>query len=631
MSEARESTWLMMRLWQTPIRDMIRLRLSCRLDWRGVIAEASLPSEIKSLLTGLVRKTRLWRIEKTSIAHELVAHFEDAIAAGQDSAKAIERFGDWRKAAKLIRRATKRKRSYAWQAWRYSFWCAVVLIGVYTAMGLYYLTGSRNIAVDYAAIINEQAAAVPADERAWPVLRDALIAMGLVHTYVDPPAGEIDARQLVMDSTRPGDEHWPVASAFLADHAQSLDELRRAAGMPGLGYVAGYVMAAEDMPLFDPDRTVQEHRRAVERFEQEHADEPPMISWVLLPNLTSLRTSARVLSTDAFHAAETGDAQAAYDNLIAMLGLADHADEHNTLINQLVMISIRQIAFNTFSELMTAYPELLSRDQLIDLAHRIAAVRVHTTDFTGERHFMDDLIQHLYTDDGNGNGHLAVRQWQTLMTQIPDLGAEPYFATHEEPGLLPSVLSTAITPAATMIAADRKDLKTMVDRLYSLYEADHSVPMWRQPQSQAEAELFDLVDSSLLQRQRYALIAALMPALDGVRKASERYTASADGALAAIALELYRDDQGEYPDTLESLVPRYLPQVPIDRITGGPLNYTLKEGKPVLYSLGADHDDDSGTIPYDEHGNRERDVAAWIIREGATAIDGDWVVWPLHD
>ena len=630
MSEVRESTWLI-RLWQTPIRDMIRLRLSCRLDWRGVITEASLPSEVTSLLTRLIRKTRLWRIEKTSIAHELVAHFEDAIAAGQGPAQAIERFGDWGKAAKLIRRATKRKRSYAWQAWRYSFWCVVGLVGVYTAMGLYYLTGSRNIAVDYAALINAQAAAVPADECAWPVLRDALIAMKMTNGRIDMPAGEVNARELVLDSARPGDEHWPVASAFLIDHEQSLGEIRRAAGMPGLGYVAGYVMAEEDLPLFAPDRTAQEHQLELERFEQEYADTPPMVSMLLLQNLTSMRRSARILSVDVFRAAEVGDRQTAYADLIAMLGMADHSDEHNTLINQLVALSIRSRAFQTFSELMATYPELLSHEQLIDLAHRIASVHAHSVDFTGERYFMDDLIQHFYTDDGNGNGRLVAQDWQALIMQVPDLGAEPYVGTPENPGLLPSVLHTAITPAAIMIAADRKDLKAMTDRLFNLYQADASIPMWQQPESQAMTELLDLVEGSLLRKRRYLLIAVLMPALDAVREASERYTASADGALTAIALELYRDDQGEYPDTLESLVPRYLPELPIDRITGGPLNYTLKEGKPVLYSLGADRDDDKGTVAYDEYGNRERDIAAWMTNEGETTIDGDWVVWPLHD
>ncbi|MBX2852906.1 MAG: type II secretion system protein GspG [Phycisphaeraceae bacterium] len=630
MSESREPS-LLLRFWYTPIRDIIRWRVSCRLDWRRTIVQASIPDETKALLTKLVRRTRLWRMEKADIARELVAHFEDAIAAGQSGDEAVKRFGDWSKTAKLIRRATKRKRNLLWHAWRWAFWCVVALIGLYTAMGVYYFTGSRNIAVDYTVAMNVEAAAVPEDQRAWPVVRRAMLAMGYTQPPAEPAEGQPNVYSLISERARPGEDGWPVVTAFLNNHAGAMSDLRRAAGMPGLGFIAGYETDIADLPLFDPGKTLQEHESDARLLKAQYADEPPMVWMILLEHLTSLRSAGRVLSVDTFRALDAGDADTAYANLVAMLGIADHADEQNTLINQLVTISIRQLMYQTLSEALAAYPASFSSQQLAGLAHQIAAGRGYKPGFDGERAFMMDLIQHLYTDNGRGNGHLDARAWRRLASELSSFGGPGYFGISDEADFLPTVIGTAVSPAAVMVVADRKDMTAMVDRFYTLYEAEVSLPMWEHPESKAEAELSTLIEDSLYQRTRYFPIAWAMPALGAVRKVAERHTAYADGALTALALELYKADHGAYPDTLEALVPRYLPTMPIDRITGGPLNDTLKDGRPVLYSVGADRDDDNGTAAYDADGDREQDVIQWVIGEGHTAVDGDWVVWPLHD
>ena len=66
----------------TPFRDLIRGRITGRLDWRARLAAAGLPADVSALVTRVVRTTRLWRIERAAVADELVAHFADAIAAG---------------------------------------------------------------------------------------------------------------------------------------------------------------------------------------------------------------------------------------------------------------------------------------------------------------------------------------------------------------------------------------------------------------------------------------------------------------------------------------------------------------------------------------------------------------------
>ncbi|MEQ9066033.1 MAG: hypothetical protein RLO18_04885, partial [Gimesia chilikensis] len=62
-------------------------------------------------------------------------------------------------------------------------------------------------------------------------------------------------------------------------------------------------------------------------------------------------------------------------------------------------------------------------------------------------------------------------------------------------------------------------------------------------------------------------------------------------ALTLIAVELFHLEQGEFPATLQALVPGYLFEVPVDPGTGEPLGYEVREGRPVVeaHSLFTEH------------------------------------------
>jgi type II secretory pathway pseudopilin PulG len=67
--------------------------------------------------------------------------------------------------------------------------------------------------------------------------------------------------------------------------------------------------------------------------------------------------------------------------------------------------------------------------------------------------------------------------------------------------------------------------------------------------------------------------ALVLLALLGVLACRERYDAERDAALKQQlttirgAIAAYRRDTGEYPGSLEALVPKYLPKIPADPIT----------------------------------------------------------------
>jgi len=74
-----------------------------------------------------------------------------------------------------------------------------------------------------------------------------------------------------------------------------------------------------------------------------------------------------------------------------------------------------------------------------------------------------------------------------------------------------------------------------------------------------------------------------------------RAQAGLDLGVIACALERHRLASGRYPDTLETLAPKFLSTILPDVITGQPLKYRLTEnGRFLLYSVGWNQSDDGG-------------------------------------
>jgi hypothetical protein len=84
---------------------------------------------------------------------------------------------------------------------------------------------------------------------------------------------------------------------------------------------------------------------------------------------------------------------------------------------------------------------------------------------------------------------------------------------------------------------------------------------------------------------------------------------------ALFALAAYRADHGAYPAELTVLVPKYLPAIPEDLFSGGPLRYKREGPGYVLYSVGPNGKDDGGL----ESGSR----VVSLESGGVEVIDND--------
>ena len=69
--------------------------------------------------------------------------------------------------------------------------------------------------------------------------------------------------------------------------------------------------------------------------------------------------------------------------------------------------------------------------------------------------------------------------------------------------------------------------------------------------------------------------------------------------MTALALRLYRKENGRYPENLQQLVPKYLPSVPIDPYDGKPLRYRKLQKGFKVWSVGGNRKDDGGVKVWD--------------------------------
>ncbi len=107
----------------------------------------------------------------------------------------------------------------------------------------------------------------------------------------------------------------------------------------------------------------------------------------------------------------------------------------------------------------------------------------------------------------------------------------------------------------------------------------------------------------------------LLPALTRVAEKSARAQSSVDLARVACALERYRLANGQFPEALAALAPKFIDKLPHDVINGQPLKYRrTDDGQFVLYSVGWNETDDGGTLGLTKNGNPDPKQGDWVWR-----------------
>lgn len=580
MSElVRQTFWEKLRY--TPARDFLRGNLSARMDLRRPLEESALPLPIKQLVQRVVRSTGLWRLEQVAVLQELIAHFRDGIAAGDSPEQLIEKFGDETAAAKLIRRAKRRGRPWAWHGLRMASWSAAVLLVFYVGYAIYFFSGRPSPRVNYVASINQAVERTPPENRAWPLYRRALLGLGWTQTRP----------QLRLD-VRTNSKEWPEVSRFVSEHQEEVEWVRQAAAKPSFGFLIGVQGSLNDPELW-PDMKLA----AADPVSGES------LNSALVPPLSSLRELAGLLSVDAAVARQARDGKRTLQDIQSILGLARQLGENASLLAALVSLAIHEKALDQIELTLREDPSLISRKDWLDLADRLSIPKVagDLIRFDTERMNFADTLQRSFTDDGSGNGRLTPAGFD-------------YFV--RSPGQKQATWTKIFKPAAGLVLASRQRLQAEYNRLADRAVANMALAMrdtdWHTDQ-----------DESLLRKDpSLAPVWLATPSYRRSQTAAERTLGRRDGVVVGIGLELYRREHGNYPRDLGDLTPSLLTAVPADRISGEPLRYRVVDGRAVVYSVGADRKDGGGRAA-----PMPLAAAVWETKTGP-APSGDWLLYP---
>lgn len=563
--------------------------------WRRPLVAAGLPAPINDLIERVIRSSRLWPNEKSDVARELAAHFTDALASGLSVDDARTRFGDPRSAAKLIRRSTLRKRPWWWQTrLRINQALGVItlmLLCVYGWYAVLTITGRPSITRLYAAEHNSRVAQIPEPDRAWPEYLKTFAALGpLPPDLAAPPIAGVPARLRPDGSEqawpyRPGDDRWPETAAWI-DAQRSAIALAHAATRKPV-YGAPYYAtdpAAPSTPV--TPEAVDFSRLAL-------ADASTSGINILLPDLRELRRLSRALVVEARRAAELGDQDRALAALESLVGLTRHAGQGDVLIQDLVANALAVQAAATAREIVGL--RVFDADHLRRLWDVIAGLDEATIQitFSGERVFIDDLLQRIFTDDAQGDGRLTYTGFRQL-TDLTVMNESP-----AQPVSVPArTVQAMVAPIAIAASDSRSQTRALFEKHYAAAAAEANTPYWKRSDSSIDIEVDRLVQGARALKNTHLVAGLLLPALGKAATVPELSRQHRDATLVAIALERHRAARGVYPPTLADLVPAFLPTLPPDRFDAAPLKYRLigagSDARPLLYSVGVDRTDDGG-------------------------------------
>ena len=99
-----------------------------------------------------------------------------------------------------------------------------------------------------------------------------------------------------------------------------------------------------------------------------------------------------------------------------------------------------------------------------------------------------------------------------------------------------------------------------------------------------------------------------------------RFRADQDALIATLGILRYKADAQQLPRNLSELVATgYLKIVPDDPFSNGNITYRLTDKGFILYSFGADFDDDGGTPSKWGYGDKGGDQVFWPVQESSEA------------
>jgi hypothetical protein len=477
---------------------------------------------------------------------------------------------------------------------------AAVLIPAigYGVLAFWFFSRSPDIAVDHLAELNEGNHRLEESDRGAYAVMDIYSQFDAVLSRMATRWGHPSQSQIPPDSPDWWLTRYPRnipadvvvdrdrERELLAEAAPVLEELREAAARPNLGWE--WIADGPDSPMWD----------------------------VLLPYLGPYRTAGAWLTADAQSAAAAGDADRATADLVAAANLARQLvlDDPFT-ISQIVGFSVLDTTSQTTLALLAGNAELFTAAQLGSLAEALTMPLEPTLD--GERRFYHDTFQRVYAP--GENGRITPDGLGLLLDTSGAWGVELGLPIPYADRLSPDAIMAIAPIIAPSMSTRGRSLATF-DEILTEFRAAVAQPSV----TQANWDRLNEATERAATAKGDPVVRFLLPTTGSVLDRLQHARTTRDAALFAIAAHRYRLETGRFPESADDLVPGHLNERPIDRFTGGPMQYRLTPDGPFIYVAGPDLDDDGGTPP---PALQEVDK---FMPSGLPVPDGDWILFPVE-
>ena len=479
---------------------------------------------------------------------------------------------------------------------RFLTWTVRAIFAVtflYIAFGAWLWFHEPVIRIDHVAVLRAMMpVAVSPEQAVWPDFRDQMVAMGL---GADDPAHESAGVEAMDAMPYPGSEQWAGAREWLTANAAPLATLRDTTRRPVFGFPIGVPVSEADARLLG-----KRLLPSASSSSAASASEFPMFS-ILLPHLAQLRTAARILAVDMFAAAEIGDGERATRDAEAGIALSIHAQEGRFLVNDLVGVSLRRMTLGRMIALLEWKPELFTDSQLARMQAAATSVpaQLQRLNLDSERLGFNDVVQRMYTDNGNGDGW-----FRPSLAQMEALGLAMALGetNPDAPGDMTQRMAAAsgviLAPFAALYVAGRRDMLDRYNTIISRYEEDASLPLRDFDHSRgAESDNeIEMMMGGTTDRWRWCLVSFLTPALGKASHMSAVGRAVCLATATGYAAERYRRAHGAWPNAASDLVPAFMATVPEDPWSGKPVLISSDADGFRIWSIGRDGVDDRGDL-----------------------------------